>query len=264
MDGKLVTGIYFSPTGNTAKVVKSIGSRIAGDWLQEIDWTKPDHRGKKYTFGSSELVIIGVPVYRGRIPEVTAEEIKQLTGQNTPAIIVVTYGNRVIEDAMVELKDRMEQQGFLVFAAASFSGQHSFNKEIGYGRPDQKDIGIAEEFADKIREKLANLDKNSIGVTVPGNRPYKEVGPMSQMPFYPQTDMNCIYCMLCSQYCPMEAISFSNPKAIDPKKCIRCTACIKVCPVQAKKMTPEPFDAFVNKISTENVLKNRKEPWYYV
>lgn len=264
MEAKIVTGIYFSPTGNTAKVVKAIGSRIAGDWLQEVEWTKPMNRGKKLNFGSSELVIIGVPVYRGRIPEVIAEEIKNLTGQGTPAVLVVTYGNRVIEDAMIELKDAMERQGFVPFAAASFSSQHSFNKEIGYGRPDEKDIRVAEEFADKISEKLVNLDKDKIGLTVPGDRPYKEVGPISQMPFYPQTDMNCIYCMLCSQYCPMEAISFSNPKAVDPEKCIRCTACIKVCPVQAKKMTPEPFEAFLKKITTDSALKNRKEPWYYV
>ena len=60
----------------------------------------------------------------------------------------------MIDDAMLELKDTMEQQGFVVFAAASFTGQHSFNKEIGYNRPDQKDLRVADEFADQIREKL--------------------------------------------------------------------------------------------------------------
>lgn len=263
MKAEIVTGIYFSPTGNTAKVIKTMGDQIAGDWFQEVDWTKSENRGKKLSFGPSELLMIGVPVYRGRIPEVVAEEIKNLTGKETPAVIVVTYGNRLIEDAMVELKDAVEKQGFLPFAAASFPGQHSFNKEIGYSRPDQKDLTIAEEFAGEINKKLTTLDKSKIGLMVPGNRPYKEVGPISQMPFYPQTDMNCIYCMLCSQYCPMEAISFSNPKAIDPERCIRCTACIKVCPVQAKRMTPKTFEPFVKKITTEAALK-RKEPWYYV
>lgn len=258
-----VSGAYFSPTGNTAKIVETIGHKMRGEDWRRIDLTRPDNRGGWHSFGPSELLIVGVPVYRGRVPEVMVEELSRFKGQSTPAIILVTYGNRMIEDAMLELKDIMVEQGFIPFGAASFSGQHSFNKEIGYNRPDEKDLKIAEEFAEEITSKLETLDKNKIGLTVPGNRPYKKVGPMSQMPFYPETDMNCIYCMLCSQYCPMEAISFSNPKSIDPNRCIRCTVCIKVCPVQAKRMTPGVFEAFVEKITTKNVL-SRKEPWYYV
>ena len=263
MKAEKVTGVYFSPTGNTAKVVNEIGQRVAGKEYLELNLTRPEGRGQQYSFGPEDIVIVGVPVYRGRIPEVMALELRNLKGRSTPVVILVTYGNRVIDDAMVELKDVMEQQGFIPFAAASFSGQHSFNKEIGYNRPDDKDLKIAGEFADKIRKRLENLDKEKIGFTVPGSRPYKEVGPISQMPFYPKTDMNCIYCMLCSQYCPVEAISFSNPKEVDPKRCIRCTACIKVCPVQAKHMTEGAFESFVNKITTPNAL-SRKEPWYYV
>lgn len=259
----LVNGAYFSPTGNTAKVVKAISTRIAGDYYKEIDLTMPEGRGKKREFLSTELLIIGVPVYRGRIPEVMAEELKNFKGNKTPAVILVTYGNRLVEDALLELKDIMIAQGFVPFGAALFSGQHSFNKLIGYNRPDRKDISLAEQFADEIKEKLANLDLNRIGLVVAGERPYKKVPPMSQMPFVPETDMTCIYCMICAQYCPMEAISSSNPKEIDPEKCIRCTRCIKVCPVQAKKMTPDTFDRFARKIASENAL-NRKEPWFFV
>ncbi|MDO4555987.1 MAG: EFR1 family ferrodoxin [Lachnospiraceae bacterium] len=258
-----VTGVFFSPTGNTAKVVSEIGRTLAGDTYRELDWTKPDNRGQKRHFKADEVVIIGVPVYRGRVPELAAKEIEELSGEETPAVILVTYGNRMIEDAMLELKDLMEQQGFLPFACASFSGQHSFNKEISYNRPDEKDLRIAREFAGQIERKLESFDKEKVGFVVPGNRPYKKVGPMSAMPFYPQTDMKCIYCMLCSKYCPAEAFSFSNPKDIDPNKCIRCTACIRVCPVQAKSMTPDTFDSFVKKITTPSVLR-RKEPWFFV
>ena len=258
-----VSGIYFSPTGNTAKVVNTIGSRIAGDYYKEIDMSIPDKRGEVRHFVSSELVIVGVPVYRGRIPEVMAEEIKKWKGNHTPAIILVTYGNRVVEDALLELKDLMIQQGFVPFGAGIFVGQHSFNKEIGYNRPDRKDLAMAEDFADEIAERIKTLDMNRIGLVVTGDRPYKKVPPMSKMPFLPETDMKCIYCMICAQYCPMEAISFSNPKAIDSEKCVRCTKCIKVCPVQAKRMTPDTFEDFVKKISTPNVM-GRKEPWFFV
>lgn len=258
-----VSGIHFSPTGNTAKVVNSIGKKIAGDYYKEIDMAVPGNRGSKRNFLDNELLIVGVPVYRGRVPEVMAEEIKNWKGNKTPAVILVTYGNRVVEDALLELKDLLSEQGFVPFGAGIFSGQHSFNKKIGYNRPDSKDIRYAQEFAEQIVKRLDTLDVNRVGLVVTGERPYKKVPPMSQMPFLPVTDMSCIYCMICANYCPMEAISFSNPKAIDGTKCIRCTKCIKVCPVQAKVMTPDTYEALVKKISTPNVM-GRKEPWFIV
>ncbi len=258
-----VSGIHFSPTGNTAKVVNAIGRKIAGDYYKEIEMAVPGNRGSARNFSSNELVIVGVPVYRGRVPEVMAEEIKRWKGDNTPAVILVTYGNRVVEDALLELKDLLTDQGFVPFGAGMFSGQHSFNKQIAYNRPDKKDLLYAEKFADEIVERLAELDLNRIGLVVAGERPYKQVPPMSQMPFLPVTDMRCIYCMICANYCPMEAISFSNPKAIDAEKCIRCTKCIKVCPVQSKRMTPDTFETLVKRISTPNVM-GRKEPWFLV
>ena len=258
-----VSGIHFSPTGNTAKVVNVIGKKIAGDYYKEIDMAVPGNRGDARKFASNELLIVGVPVYRGRVPEVMAEEIKNWKADKTPVIILVTYGNRVVEDALLELKDLLAGQGFVPFGAGMFPGQHSFNKEIGYNRPDKKDLITAEKFADEIVERVEELDLNRIGLVVAGDRPYKKVPPMSQMPFLPVTDMRCIYCMICSNYCPMEAISFSNPKAIDTNRCVRCTKCIKVCPVQAKSMTPDVFAGFVKKITTPNVLK-RKEPWFLV
>ena len=258
-----VSGIHFSPTGNTAKVVNTIGRKIAGDYYKEIDMAVPGNRGNARNFTSTELLIVGVPVYRGRVPEVMAEEIKNWKGNRTPAVILVTYGNRVVEDALLELKDLLIGQGFVPFGAGMFSGQHSFNKQIGYNRPDKKDLIVAENFADEIVERLADLDLNRVSLVVAGERPYKKVPPMGQMPFLPVTDMRCIYCMICANYCPMEAISFSNPKAVDKDKCVRCTKCIKVCPVQAKAMTPDVFDGFVKKITTPNVM-GRKEPWFFV
>ena len=44
----------------------------------------------------------------------------------------------------------------------------------------------------------------------------------------------CVGCKLCTEYCPVEAISLREKKAfIDDKKCIGCGECIIVCPVKA-------------------------------
>jgi hypothetical protein len=52
-----------------------------------------------------ELVLIGVPVYAGRVPLEAVAKLRRLRVDRVPAVIIVVYGNREIEDALLELKD---------------------------------------------------------------------------------------------------------------------------------------------------------------
>ena len=49
------------------------------------------------------LSIIGVPVYGGRVPVEAISRLQRLKANNTPAVIVVVYGNRDYNDAILEL-----------------------------------------------------------------------------------------------------------------------------------------------------------------
>lgn len=43
----------------------------------------------------------------------------------------------------------------------------------------------------------------------------------------------CVYCGLCANGCPMEAISVSRKDRslkVDPRLCVRCCKCVKACP----------------------------------
>ena len=78
-------------------------------------------------------------------------------GDNTPAIIVVLYGNRDYEDALLELRDSVKQLGFVPVAGGAFIGEHSYSTEqfpTAAGRPDVSDIQIASEFGKNIIKLL--------------------------------------------------------------------------------------------------------------
>ena len=81
-----------------------------------------------------------MPVYAGRIPPICSEMLLHLKGHNTPAIITVAFGNRDYDDALLELKSLLENNGFLVIGAGAFVAQHSIFPKVGKGRPDEKTV----------------------------------------------------------------------------------------------------------------------------
>ena len=99
-----VYSIYFSPSGTTKKIVKRISSIFHKEKVSYHSLLS--HRKVNRTLSQNELLIIGLPVFSGRIPSLCKELLKELHGMNTPAIAIVTYGNRDYEDALIELKDQ--------------------------------------------------------------------------------------------------------------------------------------------------------------
>lgn len=113
-----VTALYFSPTHGTRAYVRAVAAAIPGEH-REVDLTRPEERRKEYHFTENDLVILGVPVYYGRVPEVEGL-LDGLHGGNTPVILLAVYGNRLIDDALVELSDLCAARGFRTLAAGSF------------------------------------------------------------------------------------------------------------------------------------------------
>ena len=66
-----VTAMYFSPTGTTEKVVRGLAEFLAeGDTCKTRSFTLPEERKNPAVFGLDDLVVLGVPVYAGRVPNV--------------------------------------------------------------------------------------------------------------------------------------------------------------------------------------------------
>jgi ferredoxin len=229
-----MTGLYFSPTGTTKRVVEAIASALGGT-TEFVDFTKVDDRQHPVSFGPDDYVVVGVPVYAGRIPAVPLSYLERIKGEQTPVVCVVVYGNREYDDALLELKDLMEAKGFIVHAAAAFIGEHSYTNLVAGGRPDEEDLEEARQFGIAAWEKyLQEKSTNSPHVVlhVKGNYPYRDRAP--SQPMAPTTTDDCIFCGLCAQVCPVEAIDFEDYFTTDATRCIRCTACIKICPKNAK------------------------------
>ncbi|MCF8012333.1 MAG: EFR1 family ferrodoxin [Clostridiales bacterium] len=254
--------LYFSATDTTARVVKEVGKAIS-DEVKEYDITLPGTRQEKLVFGCNELVIVGVPVYAGRVPDFLIDYFEKVKGNNTPAIFIVVYGNRDYDDALLELKNYFEANGFIGIAGGVFIGEHSYTTKVATGRPDIDDLKTATKFGMKIKEKLNGIEDctQTKKLIVKGNFPYKERKSMPQIA--PETSDKCIKCGVCAEQCPMRAIDFNNFKDIDVTKCIKCCRCIKGCPVEAKSINNETLNKIIQAL-VDNLSTVRYEPELFI
>lgn len=247
-----ITAMYFSPTETSKSITEAIAGAMGGE-IKTIDLTRHEARNGSYHFDENDILVLGYPVYGGRIPAILQETFQNLKGAGTPAILAAVYGNRAYEDALVEAQDILTENGFLVIAAGAFIGEHSYSEKVAAGRPDAEDLRIAADFGKQIAGKLTATPSGSIAIK--GNRPYKDA--MGKMPFKPVTTDACTNCGRCAEKCPVEAISRKDAKIV-ADDCILCAACIKVCPEHAKSIDAEPLMKI--KAMLESKCIERKEP----
>lgn len=257
--------IFFSPTQTTAKIVNRIAQGIQTEFISMIDLTPPDIGSQDVTEIRDELTIIGAPVYAGRVPPEAVRRLRTIKGNDTPAAVVVVYGNREYEDALLELKDIVLKLGFRPIAGAAFIGEHSYSSEtipLSPGRPDDRDMEKAKEFGELIRDKMNRFQAldDMPALKLPGNFPYKQWDQPSEIA--PVTvEMLCTLCGECASVCPTAAIIVEDSVVTSKMKCIHCSACIKKCPTGARKWE-SPWIDKIRKWLTEN-CQQRKEPEIY-
>jgi len=266
MDVKQVKLIYFSATGTTQKVLESIAKGIAVEDVEHINMTLPEGAQQTISPFSDELVIIGAPVYGGRLPVDAINRFKQLKANKTLAVLIVVYGNREFEDALLELKNLVIELGFNPIAGGAFIGEHSYATKdvpIANGRPDSLDDQKAIDFGEKIKDKITALQPSDAqkDLEIPGMFPYEADGARS-MAVSPVTKEDiCTICGTCASVCPNAAISINESVATKIELCIRCCACIKNCPTGARVMEDDMIKTIANWLN-EN-CSTRKEPQIY-
>mgnify|MGYP001528979956 CR=1 FL=1 len=168
--------ITFSPTCTSKQVGEAIVHGTGISSVSKVDLTL-EAAGKREV-PSHALAVITVPVYGGHVAPLALERMKELHADGAPAVVVVVYGNRAYEKALVELDAFVTKLGFKVIAGATFVGEHSYSSEkypVASGRPDADDLEYAKLFGEKIRAKIAAAeDMQNLLYTIP-NVPYDEV-----------------------------------------------------------------------------------------
>ena len=258
--------IYFSATGTSKKIALAISQFIATEFVVE-DITFQSLQNT--TYATNDLLCVAVPVYGGGVTPVALKRLEAIRGNNTPAVVVVVYGNRNFERAAVQMSDFLAERGFITIAVAAFVGEHSYSTEqypIAVGRPAEGDINDAKHFGQLVKEKLAtgieSVDVSALQCPDSGEenvkafvefvKGYQAEQAKNPIKLLPITDEDrCVMCGVCVDVCPMEAIDREDVSVVDSTLCIKCCACVKECPKEAKTLN-SPFAPMLSKYFSQS------------
>ena len=110
--------IYFSPTHTSKQVAEAIVHGTGIKNILPINVTQ--QIADEIVIPASALAIIVVPVYGGHVAPLAMERLQYIRGVDTPTVLVVVYGNRAYEKALMELDAFAIPHGFKVIAGATF------------------------------------------------------------------------------------------------------------------------------------------------
>jgi ferredoxin len=240
--------VYFSPTDSTKNILYKIVEEMDLSIDEEFNLTNYEYKDFKHSFDENDVILLGFPVYGGRVPEPARNRFNGLRGNGSKIVIILTYGDVHYSDSLIEISEIIKNHGFTIIGMGTFVSQHSIVKSVGFDRPNKEDYKIIKYFGKKLVEKL---DRNEDFKIELGTQ--KSFGKYSKLPLKPKVKNNCSQCGLCAKLCPKNAIETYNLLKTNKSRCICCMRCVKYCPNNARDLTR--IEYFISKIFLEIVRK---------
>lgn len=160
---KKVVGIYYSPSGGTAKMAEMLTEDIAlrlrehcPDEIEVMCYDIEDS-SETYVLDKETVAVLAMPVYMGKIPLPGIKAMRNLKGSNALTLTLVSYSGRSFGNALYELKEYASDRGFEPVGAGAFA--INYGAVRGSSRPGSMvlDVDALSDFGKASAAKIMRL-----------------------------------------------------------------------------------------------------------
>jgi flavodoxin/ferredoxin len=268
--------VYFSATGNTAKIAKVMEEKFKeqGVNVTMSDITPLAERQGKIAFEPYQAVVFGAPTHSRRAPRIMREWLRTLDGQGKKCSMFFTYGGFGVHPTHYSTRQILQEQNFIVVSSAEFLGAHTFNlggwRAMG-DRPNSLDFEVVKDYVELTCKRFTGEDERILGELEKTVYTEEQLDWAESLRFKNLTqlptreDEECSMCLECEQICPTGAMQAESGEA-DKEKCIACLACVSNCPENALKindMSKGWSRKLANEKVTEESIKEHKSKIYF-
>lgn len=161
---KRVIGLHYSPVGGAAIMTERLARSIMAllDDCSTEDITVECHdllreQADGIKVDEETVVVIGMPVYVGKIPLPAAEALRKIAGNGAMTIASVSYGGRSYGNALFELKSLAEDCGFRPIGAGAFLISYMVRRGRAHISGPALDAEAMSEFSKAAAAKIKRL-----------------------------------------------------------------------------------------------------------
>ena len=226
---------YFSGTGNSLKVARSISESIEDCKLIPI----AQEFNKNSIKCNSNSVGFVFPIYFSGLPQIVYKFIKKLELDKTEYIFaIITRGVSIRGAAFYQIKKLLKEKS--IVPSAIYFITMVANNITKYNIPTPKKEQKINERANIKIEEITRLIKNqetSRNRIIPFpifsimNKNFRKRVNKSDKEFRVNNDCNS--CAICAKVCPVKNIILVNGKPKWNQRCQGCLSCIHLCPQKA-------------------------------
>jgi ferredoxin/flavodoxin len=258
--------VYYSATGNTAKIAKAIHRGMKEPMECDI---APLKKTDPQTMAQYDVIALGAPIWYFREPANVRLFIYTIPNLDGKLCIPFCTHGASPTGFFWSVVPMLKKKGLTIIGYNSWYGSvyqvlHAPKPYLTDGHPDEIDLKEAEDFGREMAERARRIaaGKTDLIPELPKGPkadslwqshevfrnfpppPPRPSEPMRPPPPPAQRRVNterCTYptCTLCIDVCPVNAIDFSEQPVVFRKNCLNCALCDKLCPQSAIEVDAE-------------------------